>query len=164
MFFFFLINGADKTNKAKCRQNKAELFPAFDSLAGKVPIRTPTFLQNPHALLLSNNVFEVELAQEIQLFLLQLNCSYCFCVFFLALYLCDRLRVLSVRKEAALVWKRQHSHYMAQLFGGLKNNNTKRYYDRNFRGKMVSKDKRKGLPTKTRNINPLCGSEINTSK
>ena len=67
MFFFFLINGADKTNKAKCGQNKAELFPAFDSLAGKVPIRTRAFLQNPHALL-SNNVFEVELAQEIQLF------------------------------------------------------------------------------------------------
>ena len=60
MFFFFLINGADKTNKAKCGQNKAELFPAFDSLAGKVPIRTQLFLQNPYALL-SNSVFEAEL-------------------------------------------------------------------------------------------------------
>ena len=44
----------------------------------------------------------------------------------------------------------------------LKNTKTKRYYDRNFHGKTVSKDKRKGLPTKTRNINVLCGSEINT--
>ena len=62
------------TKQAKCGQNKAELFPAFDSLVGKVPVRTPTFLQNPHALL-SNNVFEVELAPEIQLFLLQPNYS-----------------------------------------------------------------------------------------
>ena len=53
---------------------------------------------------------------------------------------------------------------MTQLFGGLKNNNTKTYYERNFHGKMVSKDKRKEFPTKTRNVNLLFGSEINTSK
>ena len=47
MFFFFLINGADKTNKAKCGQNKAELFPAFDSLAGKVPKKTQAFFAKP---------------------------------------------------------------------------------------------------------------------
>ena len=132
--------------------------------------------QSPHK---NSNFFCKTLMRCCQIMCLKLNlhkkfnffcCSIAsivrtvFAFFFLALYLCDRLRVLSVRKEAALVWKWQHSqHYMAQLFSVLKNNKTKRYYDRNFHGKMVSKDKRKGLPTKTRNINPLCGSEINTS-
>ena len=44
----------------------------------------------------------------------------------------------------------------------LKNNKTKKYYDRDFHGKTVSKDKRKRLPTKTRSTNALCGREINT--
>ena len=55
-------------------------------------------------------MFEAELAQEIQLcfLLLQLHCWYCFAFFFPALYLCERLRVLSVRKEAAMISERQH--------------------------------------------------------
>ena len=79
-----------------------------------------------------------------------------------------RLRLLArvKRKERSCTGRNGNTlqHCNAQLFGCLKNNKTKRYYDRNFHGKAVSKDKRKGLPTKTRNINPLCGSEINTSK
>ena len=106
MFFFFLINGADKTNKAKCGQNKAELFPAFDSLAGKVPIRTPTFFAKPSCVVVK--LCLKQLAQEIQLFFVAAELFVLFCDLLLALHLCDRLRVLSVRKEAAMISERQH--------------------------------------------------------
>ena len=54
-------------------------------------------------------MFEVELAQEIQLFFVAAAQLFVlFLRFFLALYLCDRLRVLSVRKEAAMISERQH--------------------------------------------------------
>ena len=36
-----------RTKQTKCGQNKAELFPAFDSLAGKVPTRTRSFFAKP---------------------------------------------------------------------------------------------------------------------
>ena len=75
-----------------------------------------------------------------------------------------RLRLLArvKRKESSCNGRNGNTfqHCNAQLFGCLKNNKTKRYYDRNFHGKAVSKDKRKGLPTQTWSINPLCGGEI----
>ena len=54
-------------------------------------------------------MFEAELAQEIQLFFVAAApLLVLFCLFFPALYLCERLRVLSVRKEAAMISERQH--------------------------------------------------------
>ena len=102
MFFFFLINGADKTNKAKCGQNKAELFPAFDSLAGKVPIRTPTFFEKPSCVVVKWCVWSWTCTRNSTFFCCSIVRTV-FAFFYLALYLCDRLRVLNVRKETALV-------------------------------------------------------------
>ena len=63
-------------------------------------------------------MFEVEHSPEIQLFFVAAQLLVLFLRFFLALYLCDRLRVLSVRKELHWSGNGNTLHdYMAQLFG-----------------------------------------------
>ena len=67
-----------------------------------------------------------------------------------------RLRLLArvKRKERSCTGRNGNTLRNAQLFGCLKKNKTKWYYDRNFHGKAVSKEKTKGLPTQTWSMHP----------
>ena len=74
-----------------------------------------------------------------------------------------RLRLLArvKRKERSCTGRNGNTLRNLQLFGCLKKNKTKWYYDRNFHGKAVSKEKTKGLPTQTWSIHPLWSGKIN---